>query len=148
LPAEGTTIRPIADADWTALCAYDAKAFGADRSALLKRMRGRLPAAELIVERNGRVAGFSLGRNGRSASQIGPVVAGDDAAACALLAHATSAVAGPLYIDFTDAKPEIGRWLAASAFTAQRPLTRMLLGRSQGFDDTARTFAVIGPEFG
>lgn len=148
LSAEGATIRPIADADWTAICVYDAKAFGADRSALLKRMRGRLAAAELIAERNGCIAGFSLGRNGRSASQIGPLVAEDDAAACALLARALPAVAGPLYIDFADSKTAVGRWLAASAFAAQRPLTRMLLHRSQGFDDTARTFAVIGPEFG
>src|SRR5438105_5186536 len=34
---DGTTIRSIANADWSALCAYDAAAFGADRSALLQR---------------------------------------------------------------------------------------------------------------
>ena len=49
--AGGTIVRPIADADWAALCAYDAAAFGADRSALLQRLRGRLPAAELVAER-------------------------------------------------------------------------------------------------
>ena len=31
----GVTVRPITDADWPALCAYDAAAFGADRSAVL-----------------------------------------------------------------------------------------------------------------
>jgi hypothetical protein len=30
----------------------------------------------------------------------------------------------------------------------QRPFTRMLLGRDRSFDDVARTYAVIGPEFG
>ena len=77
-PAGGTTIRPIADADWPALCAYDAAAFGADRGALLQRLRGRLPAAEMVAERGDRIAGFMLGRNGRSAAQIGPLVAEDD----------------------------------------------------------------------
>jgi hypothetical protein len=38
--------------------------------------------------------------------------------------------------------------LEASGFAAQRPFTRMLLGRKARFDDSRRTFAVIGPEFG
>jgi len=146
--ARDTIIRPIADADWPALCAYDATSFGADRSALLQRMRGRLPAAELVAERHGRVAGFVLGRDGRTACQIGPLVAEDDGVARALLARALAAIDGPIYIDFADSKTVLRTWLAECGFTAQRPLTRMLLGRSSGFDDEARTFAVVGPEFG
>ena len=145
---DGTIIRPIADADWAALCAYDAAAFGADRSALLQRLRGRLPAAELVAERGDRIAGFMLGRNGRSASQIGPLVAEDDDVAQALLARALPAIEGPIYIDLADTKTELRAWLAGCGFAAQRPLTRMLLGRATGFDDTSRTFAVVGPEFG
>jgi Acetyltransferase (GNAT) domain len=141
-------VRPIDNADWNALCAYDAAAFGADRSALLQRLRGRLPAAELIVERNGRIMGFVLGRNGRSASQIGPLIAEDDDTAHLLLTRALSAIEGPVYLDFADAKTEIREWLTQCGFVAQRPLTRMLYRRSTGFDDTSRTFAVVGPEFG
>jgi hypothetical protein len=33
-------------------------------------------------------------------------------------------------------------------FSPQGSFTRMLLGRDQSFDDVARTYAVIGPEFG
>ena len=143
-----STVRPIADADWAALCAYDATAFGADRSALLQRMRGRLPAADLVAERDGRILGFSLGRNGRSAAQIGPITAEGDAVALALLGCALPAIAGPIYLDFADAKSGAGQWLAGCGFTAQRPLTRMLSIAPQGFDDTTRTFAVVGPEFG
>ena len=144
----GIIVRPIGDADWPALCAMDAAAFGADRSALLSRLRGRLPAAELIAERHGRIAGFLLGRNGRSASHIGPLVAEDENAAHALLARALAALPGPIYIDFADSKTGLRAWLAEQGFVAQRPLTRMLLGRSSGFDDEARTFAVAGPELG
>ena len=89
-----------------------------------------------------------LGRNGRSASQIGPLVAEDDGVAQALLARALSAIEGPIYLDFADAKTRIRAWLAQCGFSAQRPLTRMLLRRATGFDDTSRTFAVVGPEFG
>ena len=89
-----------------------------------------------------------LGRNGRSAVQIGPLVAEDDAVAHALLARALASIEGAIYIDFADAKTRIGAWLAQCGFAAQRPLTRMLLRRATGFDDTTRTFAVVGPEFG
>jgi ribosomal protein S18 acetylase RimI-like enzyme len=146
--AASVTIRPIADADWPGLCAYDAAAFGADRGAVLARLRGRLPAAELVAERNGRIAGFLLGRDGRVAVQAGPLIAEDDAVACALLARALDALAAPVFVDLADAKAEVRRWLEARGFSAVRPLTRMLYGRSQRYDDVARTFAVVGPEFG
>jgi GNAT superfamily N-acetyltransferase len=146
-PAD-VTIRPITDADWTALCAYDAAAFGAERNAVLAGLRGRLPAAELIAERDGRIAGLLLGRDGRIAAQIGPLIAEDDAIARALLARALDRLEGPLFLDLADAKTDVCQFLEARGFSAVRPLTRMLYGRSQRFDDAARTFAVVGPEFG
>jgi GNAT superfamily N-acetyltransferase len=145
---DGAFVRPIADADWPALCAYDAAAFGADRGALLRRLRGRLPAAELVAQRDGRIAGFLLGRDGRTAAQVGPLVAEDDAIAHALLARAIPTIELPLYLDLADAKTGIRTWLAEAGFVAQRPLTRMLYRRATSFDDTSRTFAVVGPEFG
>ena len=66
----------------------------------------------------------------------------------ALLARALAAVAGPLYVDVADAHPAIRAWLEARGFTTQRPLTRMVYRRRTGFDDPARTYAVVGPEFG
>jgi hypothetical protein len=66
----------------------------------------------------------------------------------ALLARALPAIEGALYVDFADSKTTLRDWLAKCGFSAQRPLTRMQLGRSAGFDDETRTFAVVGPEFG
>src|SRR5262249_40669536 len=77
----GVIVRPIAEADWPALCAYDAAAFGADRGAVLAGLRGRLPAAELVAARANGIAGFLLGRDGGLAAQIGPLIADDDATA-------------------------------------------------------------------
>src|SRR5687767_14904131 len=77
------TVRPIDDSVWPALCAYDAAVFGADRSRILARMRGRLPAANLYAERDGRMTGMLLGRDGRTASHLGPLIAEDDATATA-----------------------------------------------------------------
>jgi GNAT superfamily N-acetyltransferase len=148
LPPSGVVIQSIDDAAWPRLCGYDAAAFGADRRSLLQRLRGRLPAGELVALRNGAIVGFLMGRDGRTCSQLGPLVADDDAIARALLARAVAAVAGPLYIDVADSHPAIRAWLEARGFTTQRPLTRMVYRRHSGFDDPARTYAVVGPEFG
>ena len=66
-----------------------------------------------IAERDGHIAGFLLGRDGRSASQIGPLVAedDDDRARCCSRARSPS-IDGPVYIDFADAKTAIRAWLA------------------------------------
>jgi hypothetical protein len=149
IPApEGVIIRPLADADWQALCRYDAGVFGADRTAVLSSLRGRLRAAELVAERDGRIAGFLLGRDGRVAAHAGPLVAEDDATARALLARAVDALEGALLVDLADAKTEVRAVLEGRGFRAVRPLTRMLYRSSARFDQEARTFAVIGPEFG
>ena len=148
--ADGTTVRPIADADWRALCAYDAAAFGADRSALLQRLRGRLPAAELVADRGGRIAGFMLGRNGRSASQIGPLVAeDDDAAQCAARAR-TPRYREARSISISPTSRPTLRGLARGVVASRhngRSRACCLDGR-QVSTTNARTFAVVGPEFG
>lgn len=144
----GVTIRAISDADWPALTAYDAAAFGAERSAVLAGLRGRLPAAELIAERDGRIAGFLLGRDGGLASHLGPLIADDDAVACALGARALDRLDGSVFIDLADAKTELRNFLDGCGFAVARPFTRMAYRSSTRFDDAARTFAVVGPEFG
>jgi GNAT superfamily N-acetyltransferase len=145
---DGTVIHPITDSAWPALCIYDASVFGADRSQILTRMRGRLPPADLFAARDGRVVGLLLGRDGRTAAQLGPLIAEDDAIATALLERALSRISGTVYLDLADAKAGVRTWLEAAGFAPQRPFTRMLLGRCESFDDVARTFAVVGPEFG
>ena len=149
-PLAPTTIgiRPIANQDWPALCAYDGVAFGAERGGVLSGLRGRLPPAELIAERGGRIAGFLLGRDGRLAAQVGPLIADDDAIAQALLARALAMLDAAVFIDLADTKVQLRSWLEGCGFAAVRPFTRMICGGSQRYDDAQRTYAVIGPEFG
>jgi GNAT superfamily N-acetyltransferase len=144
----GVSVRPITDEDWPVLCAYDAAAFGADRSAVLAGLRGRLPAADLIAARADGIVGFQLGRDGGLAAHIGPLIAEDEATARALVVRALDGIEGPLFIDLADNKTGLRSFLDAHGFTAVRPFTRMLYGSSTRFDDAARTFAVVGPEFG
>jgi GNAT superfamily N-acetyltransferase len=146
--AEGITVRPLDPADWPKIIAYDTAIFGADRGALLRRLAGRLPQAALIAERQGRLAGFLLGRDGRVMNQLGPLVAESDQFARALLAPAFAAVALPLAVDVPDRHAGLGCWLLTLGFTAERPLTRMVYGTSAAFDDPTRLFAIAGPELG
>jgi GNAT superfamily N-acetyltransferase len=147
-PADGISVGPITDADWSGLCAYDTAAFGADRSRVLARLRGRLPPADLVARRGGRLVGFLLGRDGRIASQLGPLIADDAVTARALLARALAVIGGPIFIDLADSKTETLVWLEARGLAPARPLTRMVHRRRAAFDDGTRTFAVVGPEFG
>jgi hypothetical protein len=148
VPPAGVAVRPIDDATFAQLARYDATIFGADRGGVLARLRARVPEADLVAMRDGRVCGFMLGRDGRTSRQLGPLVADDTAIAQALLAHGLAAITGPVYVDLADAQGAIRAWLTGRGFAAQRPLTRMLYRRATSFDDTARTFAVAGPELG
>lgn len=144
----GMTIRAIEEWDWERIIGYDQEVFGADRSALLHRLAKRLPAAALLAEQHGRIAGYVFGRDGRAMSQLGPLVAVDQKVAIALLTQAITRVPPPLTIDLPDRHASIGAWLSGLGFEAERPLTRMAYGRSRAFDDSARLFTIAGPELG
>jgi len=147
IPA-GIAIHHATDKNWPDLQAYDAAAFGADRGAIIARMCGRLRGVDLFATRHDRCVGMLLGRDGRVASHLGPLIAEDDETAKALLTHALRSLPGPVFIDLADAKIAVRQWLEGRGFAPQRPFTRMLYGRSTSFDDGQRTYAVIGPEFG
>lgn len=141
-------VRPLTHSDWPAIVAYDGAVFGAERERLLRGLARRLPHAALVAERAGRMSGFLLGRDGHRMTQIGPLCADDVAVARALLAHALADLAPPLAVDLPDRHHALGAWLSELGFRAERPLTRMVHQRPAAFDDTARLFAVAGPELG
>ncbi len=142
------TIRRTEPRDWPAITNFDKAVFGADRSALLRRLAERLPAAAWVAEDRGRIVGYLFGRDGRNFSQLGPLAAMDERIAAALLAQAFAEIPAPLAIDLPDRHMALGAWLGSLGFKAERPLTRMVYGRSQSFDDCTRLFAIAGPELG
>jgi GNAT superfamily N-acetyltransferase len=148
VPAPQRAIRPMTNADWPAVCALDARGFVADRSGLLAALRSRLPAAALVSERAGRIDGFLLGRDGRLANQLGPCVADDEDTAIALLAAALRDVRAPVFLDMPAPHAGLRAWLDAAGFSVQRPYTRMLLNRSEPYNDVTRLYAIAGPELG
>lgn len=144
----GDRVRPLRDTDWPALLALDASAFGADRSAVLRHLAGRWPAAAMVSETADGLDGFILGRDGRGAHQLGPVVAAREATARALLGAAMAVSKGPLYVDVFDHRPAIAAWLGGQGFTPERPFYRMAAGSIPAAGDNALTIAAAGPELG
>jgi ribosomal protein S18 acetylase RimI-like enzyme len=147
VPSE-RNVRPLQDRDWRAVLALDAQAFGCDRAALLERLRKRSSGFACVLEREGRLCGFLLGREGRVATQLGPIIAEDGAGAAVLAGWASSRLAPPVIVDALDRHDEFARWLGAHGFGKERPYTRMALARDDLFGDPARTIAIAGPELG
>jgi len=140
-------IAPLSVADMAAVAAYDAPIFGADRSALLDSLRRRMPHLAFAAGERGACRGYVLAREGRNATQIGPLVAEDMQLARALLGAALSKIDGPVFIDLADRHGELRDWLEQIGFTVQRPFTRMLASRTDPLDDPSRIVALTGPEF-
>jgi Acetyltransferase (GNAT) domain len=136
-------IRAMSDGDLPAVAAIDAAAFGASRMFLIESLLRRAPQFAFVTQ-----DGFALARPGRIATQIGPIVAANEASAAALLDAALSSVAGPVFLDLVDGWGDLTRHLIAHNFTVQRPFLRMGLHRGAPFGDSARAFVVAGPEFG
>lgn len=144
-------IRPMDDADMHGIAALDRTAFGADRAALLVHLFARAPRFVWVADDDGALKGYCLGRNGRTADQLGPVVAADEDTAIALCAQALARPESgrrPLYIDVPDRHRRLAAWLQDAGFTAERGYMRMLKGRTEPVDDPAKIFALAGPEFG
>ncbi len=144
----GLNLRQLAADDWPRILAMDLPAFGASREPLLRALAERLPQAALVAWRGESLYGYLLGRDGREARQLGPLVAQDLATAQALLSHALTRVPAPLYIDIVDRHMALGNWALLQGFAVQRPFTRMVRGIAQAPGDSARVMLVAGPELG
>jgi len=131
-------VRALGEGDWGWMLELDGMAFGASREMLLRSLAQRLPEAALVVE--GR--GFILGREGREARQVGPLIAADRDAAMSLLSAALRAVQPPVYLDLVDRLP------APPGSVFQRPFTRMVHGSRSAPGNEKLVFLVAGPELG
>jgi Acetyltransferase (GNAT) domain len=142
----GIAIRAANRADLEPICAYDASCTGLTRGAILSDLFERAGGlARIAQRRNGALAGFSLARDGRTAVQLGPIVAEDEAVGLALLSHAFAASDAPVIADIPERHAKLRRWLGEQGASAPRGFVRMLRGAAR-LEDGARTFALAGPE--
>ena len=145
----GVRLRPIVPADLPRLALYDRPLTGMERPAILAHLALRQPGRAWIAEdAGGRITGFVLGREGRMATSLGPVVADREAIALALVAMAAASAPGPFIIDVPEPHRAICAWLEEQGATTPRGYMRMTLGEAKGVDEPAHVFALAGPELG
>lgn len=138
-------VHQMTGADLENIRHIDRRAFGADRHNLLHALLARAPAHGLLT---GDGLAHGLARHGATATQLGPIVAGDVDHAIAVAAAGLATIPGPVLIDVADRHLSFRTWLESAGFRPQRRFMRMLHGRSEPFDDPARVFAIAGPELG
>jgi GNAT superfamily N-acetyltransferase len=142
-------MRRLTTADFPEIAAYDRPRSGMERGALLRHLAMRQPRRAWIAQgKDGRIGGFVLAREGRTAMSLGPVIADDEATGLALIAKAASAASGPFIIDVPVAHENTRRWLEAQSAVSPRGYMRMTLGTAVGLDDPSHVFALAGPELG
>jgi GNAT superfamily N-acetyltransferase len=152
-PPAGVVLRPVVPADLPRLALYDRPLTGMERPSILAHLALRQPArAWLAEDAGGKIVGYVLGREGRMATSIGPVVSDNEAIALALIARSarSGAIAGPgpFIIDVPVAHRQVRAWLEAQEATTPRGYMRMTLGEAKGLDDPSHVFALAGPELG
>ena len=133
----------LSDADADAVVSRDAEGIGFARPALLRRLQQRGPAK---VTANA----FALSRDGRTAHQIGPLVATTWESAEPVLATLIDALEAdrPIIIDANDESWGLASFLEARGYRPERPFSRMAGGPGAPRPDLSRYLAAAGPEFG
>jgi hypothetical protein len=144
-PPAGIAIGPATAEDLERICLCDASRTGLARAPVLSNLFARTQGLARIARRGDEAVGFCLARDGRFATQLGPVVAEDEPTGLALLSHALAASVEPVIADIPDRHTQLRRWLAEQGAFAPRSFVRMLRGNAR-LDDGAHTFALAGPE--
>jgi GNAT superfamily N-acetyltransferase len=127
--------RPVTDADLPGIAALDRLAFGADRTAVLARVRAAPGRFLVIREPDGLVGGAGPAVRGFAAAAplhgmlvIGPVVARDLATATALITALADGADGPVWLEAPGRHPGLGEWAAARGLTSRSHTTLMTFG--------------------
>lgn len=147
-PRADADIVPAGTDDLAKIAVCDSHAFGGDRAALLASLMERQPGRAFVARKGDALTGYTLARDGRQATQIGPLVADDPDIAIALAARALARLRGPAVIDCPGRHRTLIEWIGMSGFAYQRPYIRMLRHRSDPLDDADLVYALAGPELG
>ncbi|MBL8836432.1 MAG: hypothetical protein JNL66_09310 [Alphaproteobacteria bacterium] len=142
-PPPGVSLRPIGLID-AAMVALDAASIGAARPSILRELKARRPDLAWAAWRDGAVVGLAFGRDGRTAAQIGPVVAATPGIAVALISRALDAVGGAAIVDLLRGQDEAGALLSAAGLAPVREFTRMFRGAAPTV--SGLLVAAAGPE--
>ena len=127
----------------------DREIFGANRSFLLKSVHQEAPDFTAAITAGGRLQGYTFGRRGSFADQLGPWMANDASTARKLLERFLArSIRDVLIVDHLKSSNVAGDLLRSIGFNFTRPLTRMFRGANAYPGSIERLCAILGPEFG
>lgn len=140
----------IKEEDESRLLSLDVKAFGADRSRLLRSLVADSCVQPLtVVAPDAQLRGYALAREGTKACYIGPLVATDKSAAVSLLDRMLAQLGGrEVFVDINTSFAGARQILAERGFVKQRDLVRMRTGQAAMAGTSPLVFAIAGPEVG
>lgn len=145
-PTKG--FRAMSPVDLSIVAVLDGEVFGLDRQELLENFLMRRPKHAWVAESaTGTIEGFVIARDGRVATQIGPLVARDRGQAAQLLHAALAGVDGPVFLDVPVADEPWLQEVTSLGFAVQRSFMRMTRGERTLPTDWSRYFAISGPDF-
>lgn len=149
MPSEEARIRPMTEADLSAVVELDARVFGVPRDDLMDRLQKMAPEYAFVAEGPQGLDGFCLGRHGANFEYLGPMTAKDGTVARALAGAVFGALRGrAALIDVPAAQQEWQDWLKALGFSEQRIFVRMFKGPNRFPGCLGSIFGIAGPEFG
>ena len=147
-PAKDESIVSLGAVDVTPAAKLDHEVVGINRVELLIDLQRRHPSGAWgQKDAAGKMQGLVLGREGRFAHQLGPIIAPSREKARALLMRSLSHTPGPVIMDVPEAQVEWVAELKQLGFVPQRSFIRMGLDRAAFATDWSRYFAIIGPDF-
>ena len=141
-PQHTKAAQPLSAGSLEALATRDSRAMGFDRSTLLSEFAAR-PGSCIVSDDRA----MALLRNGRTARQIGPLLADRADQALALVNAIVGCETGAFLIDAVHYQEEFLNGLVQSGWNIERPFQRMRFGRPTA-PPAQLPFAVAGPEFG
>jgi GNAT superfamily N-acetyltransferase len=145
-PPVALSVAPINSSGIREVVHYDRLRSGLEREHVLAHLLQRRPRFAFAARRGDALAGYVLARDGRLATQIGPVVADNAETAVALIATAMHAGAPPYMLDVPDAHTGLTEWLERQGATAPRGFMRMLRHPYPPIESERHVFALAGPE--
>jgi GNAT superfamily N-acetyltransferase len=127
----------------------DRDVFGADRSELLRSLAESAPEFNLVARDDAGIAGYTFGRRGSRADQLGPWMARhEDVGAILLDEFLRRSSRELIFVDCVGPNTWAIPLVKERGFELSRPLTRMFRGTNKYAGRPELLCGSLGPEFG
>ncbi|SDM31422.1 GNAT family N-acetyltransferase [Kriegella aquimaris] len=146
---DNENIRLITYKDIANISAYDKTAFGANRKELIAFLFSNNRKKSFVVEKNGKIEGFILGRSGSKYYHMGPLMASSPEIGEVLILKALNELESqPVLLDIVADKKDQISFLKGIGFSKKRHFIRMYQKENPASGLLGTQYLIAGPEYG